>query len=210
MGDINKEPYKPFIDSSLNLQFTAFSLSEILRFGIGFECRNLIFATDENISGVMVKEATDNPYIVDNDGKIQYYQRELVWELIDKRNLIDAMYNYTDIGKFVVVRNSYERLEDLIKKGFKKGLAFHELVDGKQRLNAIVEFMLDKFTDSNNKYYSELDLVHKRKLWSYNKCTIAILENATPDQIKRAFLNVNHTGKPMSREHIEFVKSLNV
>ena len=156
----------------------------------------------------MVAEATDNPYIVDALGEKQHYQRPLVWERSDKQNLIDAIYNYSDIGKFVVIRNSFGHLKGLIKRGFTKELAFHELVDGKQRLNAIAEFMMDKFPDSNGKNYSDLDQIEKRKFYGYNKCTIAILEAATPAQIKRAFLNVNHTGKAMSKEHIEFVKNI--
>lgn len=202
------QPYKPFADSSFNLQFIAFSLSEILRIGLGFQVRTLDYAPDENVKGIMVKESTDNPYIVDVEGEKQYYQRNLVWELIDKQNLIDAIYNYSDIGKFVVIRRTYPQLESLIKRGYTTGLAFHELVDGKQRLNCIAQFMCNGFEDSNGKFYSDLDQIDKRKFMSFNKCTIAILDDATPAQIKRAFLNVNHTGKAMSKEHIELVKSI--
>ena len=126
--------YTPFADNSFNLQFIAFSLSEILRYGLGFQVRDNTFAKDEYVDGVLVKEATDEPFIVDVEGNKFGYQRELCWSLEDKQNLIDAIYNYTDIGKFVVVRNSYEHLKNLIKRGYTQGIAFHELVDGKQRL----------------------------------------------------------------------------
>lgn len=202
--------YNPFADNSYNLQFVAFQLSEILKMGVGFDCRDLVFLPDEQINGVAVKEANDNPFLIDRDGKEMFYQRDLVWELSDKVNLIDAMYNYSDIGKFVVVRNGYDHLQMMIKMGHTKGLSFHELVDGKQRLNAIIEFMQDKFKDSNDMLYSEMSNIAKRMFRSYNKCTIAILDNATPEVIQRAFLNVNHTGKAMSKEHIDFIKSLNV
>lgn len=202
--------YRPFIKSEFNINFIAFQLSEILKYGLGFNSRDLTYVPDELVNGVFVKEATDNPFIIDNEGKVNHYQRELVWELQDKINLIDGIYNYSDIGKFVVVRRNYDYIEKMIKNKHIENLAFHELVDGKQRLNAIVEFMQDKFTDSNGKYYSEMDIIEQRKFRSYNKCNIAILENVTPEQIKRAFLNVNHTGKPMSKEHINFIKSLNV
>jgi len=203
-------PYTPFADNSFNLQFTAFAISEILRYGIGFDARECRFIPEEIVNGIPVKEGQDSPFMLDNDKKEQFYQRPLVWELQDKVNLIDAMYNYSDIGKFVVVRRDYDYLRKMIDLGHKKGLGFHELVDGKQRLNAIAEFMMDKFEDSNGRVYSDLDPVHKRKFLSFNKCTIAILEHATPAQIKRAFLNVNHTGAPMSSEHIAFIKSINV
>lgn len=204
------KPYTPFADNSFNIQFTAFALSEILRYGLGYQVRTNDFAQDEIVDGALVKEATDQPVIIDNDGVAIGYQRELCWSLEDKQNLIDAIYNYTDIGKFVVIRNGYEKLRQLIKLGHTQSLAFHELVDGKQRLNCILDFMQDKFEDSNGFKFSDLDMIEKRKFWSYNKCTIAIINDATPSQVKRAFLNVNHTGKPMSKEHIEFVKLINV
>lgn len=202
--------YQPFADSSYNLQFVAFQISEILRMGLGFDARNRVFMPVEHVNFVGVREGVDNPFIIDNDGKEQFYQRELCWSSIDKTNLIDAIYNYSDIGKFVVVRRSYDYLEKMIKAGHREGLGFHELVDGKQRLNCIAEFMQDMWPDSNGKFYSDLDQIEKRKFTSYNKCTVAIMDEATPAQVKRAFLNVNHTGKPMSSEHIALIKSLNV
>lgn len=109
--------YTPFSDNSFNIQFIAFSISEILKYGIGFDCRNLVTYPNEIVNGISVKEANDNPYIVDDNNEKQFYQRQLVWELEDKQNLIDAIYNYTDIGKFVVIRNGYERIQKMIKLG---------------------------------------------------------------------------------------------
>lgn len=199
----------PFIDRNFKLTFVALQLSEILKYGVGFDSRNLTFYT-EVVDNVTVKEGTDNPFLIDNDGNKQEYQRPLVWNDDDKRLLIDAIYNRTDIGKFVVIRRDYPYIKKQIKLGNTKDLGFHELVDGKQRLNAIVDFMQDKFADSNGNYYSEFDEIAKREFRSYNHCTLAILENPTPAEIKRAFLNVNYTGKPMSKDHIDFIKSLNV
>src|ERR1039458_9844126 len=103
------KPYTPFVDTGFNLQFIAFSLSEILKYGLGFDARTLKFVPKEYIDGV-VAEATDNPYIVDAVGEKQFYQRDLVWKHSDKQNLIDAIYNYSDIGKFVVIRNGFDHL----------------------------------------------------------------------------------------------------
>lgn len=203
-------PYTPFIDTRYNLTFVAFQLSEILKWGLGFSVRDKSFVEPEIVNGVSVLEATDNPFMLDKEGNRQYYQRPLVWDLEDKQRLIDAIYNYTDIGKFVIARNSYEYLSRMIKNGQTEGLAFHELIDGKQRLNTIVEFIQGKFRDSNGMLFDDMDIVAKRQFWGYNKCTMALLEDPTPDRIKRAFLNVNHTGKPMTKEHIEFIKSINV
>lgn len=35
-------------------------------------------------------------------------------------------------------------------------------------------------------------------------------EEATDEDVQSVFLNVNFTGKPMSQEHIEFVKSIKI
>lgn len=199
----------PFIDRDYKLTFVAFNLNTILMYGLGFDSRKLEFKS-EMVDGVNVKEATDNPFLIDNDGKKQSYQRPLVWELSDKQSLIDAIYNRTDIGKFVVIRRDYEYVKHQIKLGNTENLAMHELVDGKQRLNTIADFMLDKFPDSYGNVFSELDEIAQREFRNYNHCTLALLEDPTPGQIKRAFLNVNFTGKAMSKEHIEFIKNLNV
>jgi len=71
--------YQPFADSSYNLQFVAFQISEILRMGLGFDARNRVFMPTETVNGVEVREGVDNPFIIDNDGKEQFYQRELCW-----------------------------------------------------------------------------------------------------------------------------------
>lgn len=201
--------YEPFVDSSFNLQFSALHLSEVLRYGIGFDARACKFLDDETYRGIAVSEANDNPYIIEPSGEKKYYQRPLVWSDEDKANLIDAIYNYTDIGKFVVVRKTFDQIDNLINAG-ETELSFHELVDGKQRLNAIADFMQDKFRDNNGLLYSDINTIHKRRFCTYSKLVIAIIEDATPEMVKRAFLNVNHTGQPMSKEHIEFVKSINI
>ena len=208
MNSEQKE-YYPFI-ARRDLTFIAFQLSEILKYGLGFDSRELKYIS-EKVDGITIPEGSDDPFVLEKDGTIKYYQRPLVWELEDKQLLIDAIYNETDIGKFVVVRREYNYIKAMIKKGHTKGLGFQELVDGKQRLNAIAEFMQDGFKDSNGRFYSELSDIAKRHFRSYNKCTIALMEGeVTPNDIKNAFLNVNHTGKPMTKEHIEFIKSLNV
>ena len=41
-------------------------------------------------------------------------------------------------------------------------MCFKDLVDGKQRLNAIVDFVQDKYTDSFGNYYSDLSEKYKQ------------------------------------------------
>lgn len=203
-----KKDFNPFQLATVNITFTYLGIQNILLYGLGFEVRGLTFKT-ELVRGVQVREGSDNPFLIDNDGNKQYFQRPLVWDEADKVALIDSMYNNVDIGKFVIVRRDYQYIEKQIKLG-NTDVSFHELVDGKQRINAICEFMQDKFKDSYGNYYSEYDTIYKRNFWQYNKCGLAILEDPTPAQIKYVFLNVNYTGKVMTKEHIEFIKSLNV
>jgi hypothetical protein len=74
------------------------------------------------------------------------YQRELVWDLEDKVALIDSIFRGLDIGKFV-----------FINLPFKDNSPSQEILDGKQRLNAIIEFTQDRFK-YKGVYYSELSV----------------------------------------------------
>ena len=78
------------------------------------------------------------------------YQCEHVWELTDKVVLIDSIFNNIDIGKFVFVWRDF---------GVKEKL--YEIVDGKQRLLTIKEFLGDnngfRLTGLNNKALNGLD-----------------------------------------------------
>ena len=56
------------------------------------------------------------------------YQRDLVWSLDDKKALIDSIFKGVDIGKFVFISLDY-----------KPDSPCYEILDGKQRLNGLLD-----------------------------------------------------------------------
>jgi len=123
------------------------------------------------------------------------YQREHVWGMDEKVALIDSIFKNIDIGKFVFVRRSWNTLGKL-----------YEVLDGKQRLTAIIEFYEDRFK-YNGYYYSDLSFKDK---WAFKNhgVTYGYLENPDKKSIFDAFIKLNTCGKPMDIKHIEKVKKM--
>ena len=123
------------------------------------------------------------------------YQRELVWDLEDKVALIDSIFKKIDIGKFTLINIPYKEDEKA-----------SEILDGKQRLNAIIEFYEDRF-EYRGKTYSQLNTYDKHHFKSYN----VNLGETTPMTQKEKyeyFLRLNTGGKPQDQKHINYVKGL--
>lgn len=124
------------------------------------------------------------------------YQRDYVWTQEDKLNLIDAIFNNIDIGKFIV--NNTSR--------YGGDFPLYEIVDGKQRVNAICEFYEDRFSYKNF-YFSDLS---RKDMWHFTEYRIALAEidNASEKDIMHIFLMVNSNGKIMSKRHLEKVRKI--
>ncbi len=162
-----------------------------------------------DINGVIIKEAEWNPFVYDKDGKKQYYQRGLCWIISDKQLLIESIYQNIDCGKILVRKRGWEELRRMQKNG-ETDLAFNDIVDGKQRLNAIKCFMNDEFVDLQGNYYSDLSSVSQHKFENHQLFSYAEMpENTKDSDVIKQFLKLNFSGVPQSREHIEFVKSIN-
>ena len=123
------------------------------------------------------------------------YQREHVWGKKDKIALIDSIFENVDIGKFVFVQRSM---------GHKGKL--YEILDGKQRLTAITEFVEDRYK-YRGFYFSELSFKDQHKLLDHN-ISYGYLENPSKEAIFETFIKVNTCGKPMASKHINHVKQL--
>lgn len=122
------------------------------------------------------------------------YQRDYVWELEDKVELIDSIFNRIDIGKFVFVENDYvEKYE-------------YEILDGKQRLRAILDFYEDRFA-YKGRYFS--DLSKKDKVY-FMKFTIphAIVNFKTKKDKLLCFIKLNTAGKVIDYKHLDKIKKL--
>ena len=150
-----------------------------------------------------------NPFIFDKDKKKQYYQRGFIWNLEQKQLLIDSIYNHIEIGKFLLKRRSWQ---DILNQLSDNDHAYdYDCVDGKQRLLSIMEFLQNKYPDLYGNYWKDLSKIAQHRFLDYGKLTCGILnENTSDELVKETFLTLNFTGTPMSKEHIEYVKSINL
>lgn len=123
------------------------------------------------------------------------YQRGNVWNLEDKRKLINSIFNNIDIGKFA-----------FIKLPFKSQSPSYEILDGKQRITAIIEFFEDRFA-FKGKTYSQLNWRDQRHFYNY-AISIAEISNATRKQKLLYFLRLNTGGKLVDPLHLEYVRKL--
>lgn len=163
---------------------------------------------DWKVNGLPVREANFNPYVIDKDGVKRYYQRDLCWTLEQKRALISSIYEGISCGQILVREHSWKWVEKELMKGNAEA-AFNDIVDGKQRLNTLDEFLNDQFTDEFGNFYSDLSEYCQ---WHFfdNQCFTycKLTEDATDEDVIKAFLCTNFTGVPQSPEHIEYVREI--
>ena len=165
----------------------------------------------ENYFGVDIPEVCFNPMVIDENGNEVEFQRGLVWSLEQKQLLIESIYNNIEIGKFVFRKREFHWVENRIKSGKLEHTAFMDLIDGKQRFTAIYEFITNVFPDLHGNYYDDFSTKAKNRFRHYNNLTYVELNEDTKDKdVIEQFLAINFTGVPMSRDHIEFVKSIKV
>jgi hypothetical protein len=156
-----------------------------------------------------INELNWNPIFNTKEG-IVHYQRDLCWSLQDKQLLIESIYNQINIGKFVFRKRGYVYAVKYFNDPVING-CYYDIVDGKQRLNALVEFKDNKFPDLSGYYYKDFSHNAKRKFNNYFGLTIAELDEDTTDEdVKELFLKINFSGVQMSREHLDFVKTINL
>ncbi len=203
--------HNPFESKPWNstLRMVNFGLDSILS-RLGYESRKKEFKS-ETFGNVIIPELNWTPIIKDSDGNEVCYQRDFIWTLKDKQLLIESIYNSIDIGKIIVRRRSWSYVENRVKKNLIQNTAFYDIVDGKQRLNAIFGFITNEFPDINGYYFSDLSELSQRKFEGFQQLAYGeIEENATDEDVLKIFLNVNFAGVAMSQEHIDFVKSIKV
>lgn len=195
LGHLGANPFPDTWDRIDNISFT---LESVI-----FQ----LFKEDRyDIKGTPIHASNDNPFVF-IDGEKKYYQRPLVWSLQDKQLLIESIYNNVDCGKILVRNRGWKELEELQKGGH--DLAWKDIVDGKQRVNAIKDFLDDKFPDMHGNYHKDLSDQAQRRLLNHQLFSYAELPENTPDvEILRQFLRLNFSGVPQSQEHLEYVKSL--
>lgn len=198
---IGVNPFKPFIRNDSH----KIDIQTLLwRLGVDKDGESKM----ERYFNVDIPEVCFNPMVV-VDGEETEYQRGLVWTMDQKQLLIESIYNRIEIGKFVFRVRPFNWVEQRVKAGQFEHTAFKDLVDGKQRATTIIAFINNEFEDLQGRFFDDFSGRAKREFLNYNNLTyVELPEETTDDQVLETFLAINHTGVPMSKEHIEFVKSL--
>jgi len=123
------------------------------------------------------------------------YQRGNVWTMEDKQELIKSIFNNVDIGKFVIIKT--ENWQD----------CYYEMLDGKQRLTALAEFLENRFP-VDGYYYQDLSWQDQNHIENFPISYGEISKGITQKQKYEYFLRLNTRGKIVDPEHIEYVKRL--
>ncbi len=123
------------------------------------------------------------------------YQRGYVWSQEDKHLLIDSIFKNMDIGKFVFVHLP-----------FKSQSPSYEILDGKQRLNAISEFYLNEFSYSG--YFFHDLAKHEQYHFQHYFISYAEIRDISEQQKLRYFLTLNRSGKVMDQKHLSKIENM--
>ncbi len=195
--------YNPFKDTFRNIETINFTLESILsRLGSLKGYEKTIYKTKK---GFDIKPVNFNPF-VELNGEKEFYQRPLVWSLEDKQNLIHSIYNRLSCGKIVIRNRGWNWLES---RDNEDECYWTDVVDGKQRLNTIVEFMNNEFPDKNGVYYNDFSSVSKRKFTDHQLFTYQEMnDTCTDEEVLEQFLLVNFAGVVQSEDHLQFVEKI--
>lgn len=123
------------------------------------------------------------------------YQRGFVWTMDDKIKLIESIFDGVEIGKFAFVKLPWK---DSQSPGY-------EILDGKQRLSCLMEFMADRFA-YKGVYYSQLSFSDKHYFCNFNITSGEAEEGTTLKQKLRYFLKMNTGGRPQDPAHMEGIR----
>ena len=200
--NIGSNPFNEKFDS---VRSVAFQLSSIIHsLDLNGDRREENYVMNE----IEIHELNWNPYIFNKNGKKEYFQRDFCWTLKDKQLLIESIYNKVDCGKILVRLHNWHKLDELAMRG-ETELAFKDIIDGKQRMKTIQEFIFNEFPDIHGNYYNDLSEYSQfrfgeHQLFSYSEMP----ENTTDEEVIYQFLKMNFTGVPQSQEHLDFVKEI--
>lgn len=154
----------------------------------------------------------DNKYVVNRQ-----YQRKLIWTIEEKQNFIDSIIKGFPIPIILLA-------EPL---GRKDGTL--EIIDGMQRMNAIMSFITNDF--SINGFYFDLNtfattkdlldrevVLQKQPILERSQCLaiasypvpLSIYEAAQRDSVEEVFRRINSGGRQLSRQELRAAGATNV
>jgi hypothetical protein len=117
-----------------------------------------------------------------------YFQRNLVWREIHKRDFIETILKGFPFPQMFFSRGEIDldRMETTSC-----------IVDGQQRANAIMEFVDNKFS-CNNRYFRELTDEEKSEFFKYEIGVIELDLSNTSPEVKEIFQRLNRTSNSLT------------
>lgn len=131
-------------------------------------------------------------------------QRDFVWNIEQKRALIDSIIVGRHIPHLAIINiiDPNDNQKDI-----------NQIIDGKQRLSSIFEFIDDKFTivlEGDEYLYSELPIDYRNAISRYHIRYYVVNElwgkPITDDEKITWFKFINFAGTPQDVKHIESLK----
>jgi len=149
-----------------------------------FQFRNLVL---DGLLALIARDGINNT---------QDYQRGHVWAVADQVCLIDSIFQRRDIGKFLIIEHNEPN--DIR----------YEILDGKQRLQALADFTYGLF-QYKGLFHWELS-AHDRHQLKSTVLDVGYLlnQNITRKEKLELFLSVNAAGIPQTQSQIAHVRTL--
>lgn len=136
-----------------------------------------------------------------------FYQRDFVWTLEQKRAYIENLFK----GKAVITPTFIQCSKPIEDRVDSFDFDILEVVDGKQRLSTIFEFLENQFCLEDGVYFKNLNAKDKIEILFMNVKATEITprkwnNDLTDRQKIELFLEINELGTKMSDEHIAKIK----
>jgi hypothetical protein len=130
------------------------------------------------------------------------YQRRSVWSRTDKQYFIDTVLSNLPAPPIFL----HKSLDD-------QGRPTYHVVDGKQRLQTIIDFTRDKvriaddFADATlrKKRWAQLDRDAKAKFWNYS-LIVEMLPDVTDSSVKNIFERINRNSRRLMPQELRHAK----
>lgn len=130
------------------------------------------------------------------------YQRRSVWSRSDKQYFIDTILSNLPAPPIFL----HKSLDD-------QGRSTYHVVDGKQRLQTVIDFTKDKvripedFADSNlrKKRWSELERDARERFWNYS-LIVEMLPDVTDSAVKNIFERINRNSRRLMPQELRHAK----
>lgn len=124
------------------------------------------------------------------------FQRGHVWTENQKRAYVEYMLRGGEVA-----RNIYINAPDWNNSSYKDS----ELIDGKQRITAVIDFLQNRLTVFDGNYRKDFSGRMRTTSARFNWCVVAL---PTRSEVLQLYLNINAGGTPHSPEEIERVRNL--